>query len=308
MGGMPHQNRPVGRAFGVLSLGVLALAGACGQVHTPLGWDDAGTDEDARGGTGGVKGTGGGAGGVRGSGGVIVEHIGGAPGSGGKLSGTGGVVVGTGGTGAGGAPPIGSGGRNAGTGGYVGAGTGGSPGTGGVVSVGTGGRNAGTGGATGQTCGGLIGNGCSGDSICDFPAGQCGGADIQGTCVKVPSACSKIAMPVCGCEGMTYARDCERLVAKAQLDHTGSCDATGGEGSPCGGFGPGPARVCNQGLFCELPAGSCLIADLGGTCRTIPQGCTTIYNPVCGCDGKTYANDCARLAASAQLDHTGACP
>jgi hypothetical protein len=38
-----------------------------------------------------------------------------------------------------------------------------------------------------------------------------------------------------------------------------------------------------------------------------PQGCTTDYNPVCGCNGTTYGNDCERQVARIQLDHTGAC-
>jgi hypothetical protein len=47
---------------------------------------------------------------------------------------------------------------------------------------------------------------------------------------------------------------------------------------------------------------------VGGTCIVKPVICDLSYVPVCGCDHKTYGNDCERQAAGAQLDHTGECP
>jgi hypothetical protein len=72
-------------------------------------------------------------------------------------------------------------------------------------------------------CGGFAGVGCPGEAICDFPPGQCGFADHQGTCVPRPDVCPEIFAPVCGCDGVTYGNDCERLRAGVALDHDGEC-------------------------------------------------------------------------------------
>ncbi len=64
--------------------------------------------------------------------------------------------------------------------------------------------------------------------------------------------------------------------------------------------------TCEEGFFCEV-IGSCQLADPAGTCTLIPEICTTHFNPVCGCDGATYGNDCERRRAQVQRDHFGAC-
>jgi Kazal-type serine protease inhibitor domain len=72
----------------------------------------------------------------------------------------------------------------------------------------------------------------------------------------------------------------------------------------CGGFA---GIACAAGQYCELPAGMCAGRDLMGVCKPQPQVCIEIYKPVCGCDGRTYGNDCSRQGSGVQLDHQGAC-
>ena len=76
------------------------------------------------------------------------------------------------------------------------------------------------------TCGGFIGITCGVGRWCDPQAGKCGGADIQGRCVEVSAVCSKqrsTAGAVCGCDGRTYANDCERQTANVPKNYNGEC-------------------------------------------------------------------------------------
>jgi hypothetical protein len=39
----------------------------------------------------------------------------------------------------------------------------------------------------------------------------------------------------------------------------------------------------------------------------LPSSCPATFSPVCGCDARTYGNDCQRQMARVQKDHDGAC-
>ena len=77
-----------------------------------------------------------------------------------------------------------------------------------------------------------------------------------------------------------------------------------GPGKQCSGF---PGIQCDAGLFCQKKPGTCAVIDMSGTCVKVPQICSTLYRPVCGCDNKTYSNDCERQRAMVSKSHNGKC-
>jgi hypothetical protein len=82
-----------------------------------------------------------------------------------------------------------------------------------------------------------------------------------------------------------------------------SADAVG-LGEQCGGF---PGIQCDAGLFCQKKPGQWSIIDISGTYARVPKFCTRIFRPVCGCDHKTYSNDCERQSAMVSKLHDGKC-
>jgi hypothetical protein len=156
---------------------------------------------------------------------------------------------------------------------------------------------------TGQTCGGIAALQCPSGQACQYEFGQCNTADLAGVCVQVPETCPKQGPRICGCDGKTYTNECELLKAGVRPDKRGAC-----------GGGPykdkdKPAGCttnadCGETEFCGFKAGTCTAP---GSCEVRPQACTREFAPVCGCDNKTYSNDCVRRSAGVSLKHTGEC-
>ena len=74
----------------------------------------------------------------------------------------------------------------------------------------------------------------------------------------------------------------------------------------CGGAADTPCALGGQ--FCEFRAGDCAaVANPTGTCTAKPSGCDGTFAPVCGCNGRTYSNDCERQAAGVSKWVDGVC-
>lgn len=151
----------------------------------------------------------------------------------------------------------------------------------------------------GLTCNNLSGSMCEQIGGRFLAGEQCGEAQAccLATALGIGPACVDVSPACCRYAGGHAGGP--RTSCRSAADPNGfACPA------PCYRDADCPA----DSQFCRFPPGSCgSSTSSAGMCVDRRHDCPDVGDPVCGCDGVTYPNECEADAAGVSLRHRGPC-
>lgn len=162
--------------------------------------------------------------------------------------------------------------------------------------------------------GGAVGTTSSGGMVpCTFGKASCGAGEYcntnicgAGFCATIPTFQTQDAVPVCGCDGVTYWNTSVALSFGAPVQHSSPCSPT--EAKTCDTMSPCPVDLhCARDL--TKVTGHCANALAGGACVGLPKSCgpTTAFGR--GCDiGQPCGPVCDLIRNDKAYTRVASCP